>query len=271
MTPEVADSFPLDLERTSYSYVERPNTVLLGLLEDRVLRDNGGACILDVGCGAGANARALKAKHRDLRLYGIEPNAHAAELASAAGVEVFRGVLDEWLASKPTANFDAVVLSDVIEHTTDPVKCLRDLLAYRGTENATFVISVPNYAVWYNRMRTLLGKFEYGFSGLYDRTHLRFFTRKSLKQLLDYLGLAAIDVRFTPSLVQSAAPILRRFFDRDVAAGEHLSLASSPAFRAYAGLIEPIETRVCRLWPELLAFQIVVAARRAPQGRSPIA
>ena len=266
----MADSFPLDLERTAYSYVERPNSVLLGLLEERVLRDNGSASILDVGCGAGANARALRAKHRDLRLYGIEPNARAAELASAAGVDVFRGVLEEWLASKPTTNFDAVVLSDVIEHTTDPVKCLRDLLEYRGTENATFVISVPNYAVWYNRMRTLLGTFEYAFSGLYDRTHLRFFTKKSLKNLLQYIGLRAIDVRCTPSLVQSAAPILRRFFDTDVAAGEHLSLAASPAFRAYAGLIEPIETRVCGLWPELLGFQIVVAARRAPQGRSSV-
>jgi methionine biosynthesis protein MetW len=258
----LVDSFPLDLERTGYSYIERPNAVLLSLLEAIVLRKNASARVLDVGCGAGANARALKAKHRDVHLQGVEPNRRAAELAAAAGIDVFHGVLEEWLAAKPTAAFDAVVLSDVLEHTADPVKCLRDLLSYRGTENATFVVSVPNYAVWYNRVKTLLGNFNYSWSGLYDRTHLRFFTKESLMELLAYLGLRALEVRCTPSIVQSAAPLLRRFFDKDVAAGEHLSLTASPAFKAYTNLIEPIEAHVCGIWPELLGFQIVVAARR---------
>lgn len=257
------DTFPLDLERTGYSYIERPNVVLVGLVEDRVLRGNPTARILDVGCGAGANARALLASHPEARIHGVEPNERAAALAREGGIEVFHGMLHEWLATKPEGSFDGVVLSDVLEHIPDPVKFLRELLAYDGVRDATFVISVPNYAVWYNRVFTALGTFDYSWSGLYDRTHLRFFTRKSLEKLLRYLGLRAVTVRCTPSIVQSAAPILRRFFDRDAASGDHLSLTESPAFKLYQTAVEPVETAVCRVWPELLGFQIVVAAKRA--------
>jgi methionine biosynthesis protein MetW len=257
------DLLPLDLERTGYAYIERPNTVLLSLLKDRVLSARPAARILDIGCGAGANARALKQKHPKVKLFGIEPNARAAELAKGAGVEVFQGTVDDWLASKPSDRVDAVVLSDVLEHISDPVSLLRRLISFENTANATFVISVPNYAVWYNRLRTLVGRFDYAWSGLYDRTHLRFFTRKSLQKLLRYLGLVPVEVRCTPSLLQSAAPLLRRFFENDVAVGEHLALTESTSFKVYRTVVEPLETQVCSVWPELLGFQIVLAAHRA--------
>ncbi|CAN5788937.1 hypothetical protein BH09MYX1_BH09MYX1_54650 [soil metagenome] len=255
------DAFPLDLDKTSYSYIERPNTVLVGLIEDRILQANPSARILALGCGAGANARALLAKHPSARIQGVEPNERAAALAREGGVDVFHGMLHEYLATSPEPAFDGVVLSDVLEHIPDPVKFLRELLAYDGVRNATFVISVPNYAVWYNRVFTAMGTFDYAWSGLYDRTHLRFFTKSSLEKLLEYLGLRSVAVRCTPSIVQSAAPILRRFFENDVASGDHLSLTESKAFKLYRTAIEPLETAVCRVWPGLLGFQIVVAAK----------
>ena len=254
---------PLDLERTGYRYVERHNAVLVGLLAERVLARLPGARVLDVGCGAGANARAILARAPDTRIVGIEPGARAAELAREGGVEVFEGTLAGWLASAPATRFDAVVLSDVVEHVADPVGFLRAMLACDATRDATFVVSVPNYAVWYNRLATAAGRFEYGWSGLRDRTHLRFFTRGSIERLLRYVGLAPEVVRCTPSLVQSAAPLLRRWFERDVASGDHLSLRGSPWFQLYDAAIEPLETAVCRAWPELLGFQIVLVARRA--------
>jgi methionine biosynthesis protein MetW len=257
------DAFPLDLDRTSYSYIERPNTVLVRLVEDQVIARKPSARILDIGCGAGANARALLAKHGQIEIQGVEPNERAAALAREGGVQVFHGMLHDWLATKPAGSWDAVVLSDVLEHIPDPVKFLRELVAFEGVRDAIFVVSVPNYAVWYNRVFTALGSFDYAWSGLYDRTHLRFFTRRSLEKLLGYLGLKAEAVRCTPSIVQSAAPILRRFFEDDAAAGDHLSLTESKAFKLYRTAVEPVETAVCRVWPELLGFQIVVAARRA--------
>ena len=100
-------------------------------------------------------------------------------------------------------------------------------------------------------------------SGLYDRTHLRFYTRKSIQKLLEYCNFEIIEIRGTPSIVQSFAPLLRRRFERDVKAGNHLALSSSTAFQFYQRAIEPAEEGFCNLWPSLLAFQIVLVARRA--------
>jgi hypothetical protein len=120
--------------------------------------------------------------------------------------------------------------------------------------------------VWYNRLRTLAGSFSYTWSGLYDRTHLRFFTRRSLFELLERAGREVVDEASTPSLAQSAAPLLRLPLEARVDRGEHLALGDSRLFRAYQRFIEPAESRLCAAWPELLAFQIVCLARASGRG-----
>lgn len=258
--------FALDLDRTAYAYVERPNPTIQKLLRRYVLRDDPTASILDIGCGCGANARAIKEGAPRARIVGIEPNLRAAELAREACDEVFHGKSDDWLETSPSERFRAVILSDVVEHIADPVAFMRQLAAAPPLADAVFMVSVPNYAVWYNRLRTLAGRFDYAFSGLYDRTHLRFFTRASIRELLFYLDFEVIDDDSTPSLFQSAAPLLRKLFERDVAEGNHLALADSASYRLYRRFVEPVESRVCATWPELLGFQVVVVAR--PKRRS---
>jgi SAM-dependent methyltransferase len=252
--------FPLDYESTGYAYVERPNSVLVNLLEAQVLRARPAGRILDVGCGAGANARRIAEHAPRARIVGVEPNPQAAKLARLACAEVFEGTLENWLESMPEGRFDAVLLADVLEHTVDPVGFLRKLGSAPALRGSTLLVSVPNYGVWYNRLRTLAGRFEYSWSGLYDRTHLRFFTRRSIREVLSYAGFEIVAEACTPSVVQSAAPVLRRFFERDVASGNHLALGDSPAFGAYERLVEPLEKRFCAAWPELLGYQIVCAA-----------
>lgn len=255
--------FPLDYSATGYAYIERPNSALLALLEQHVLARRPSARILDVGCGAGANARRIAEIAPSARVFGIEPNADAAELARAACQDVFAGTLEAWLATSPSDELDAVLLSDVLEHTVEPLAFLQSLAKTPSLQRAAFLISVPNYAVWYNRLRTLAGRFEYSWSGLYDRTHLRFFTRRSLTRLLAHAGFAVEAESCTPSLVQSAAPLLRRWFEQDVAQGNHLALGESAAFAQYERWVEPWEQRACRLWPELLGFQLVCVAKLA--------
>jgi len=154
-----------------------------------------------------------------------------------------------------------VLLSDVLEHVPDPIAFLRDMLQTPELQKALWIISVPNYAVWYNRLSTFVGRQHYAWSGLWDRTHLRFYTKQSAREVLEYCGLRIVDEACTPSLVQSAAPVLRKAFDREVREGEHLALAGSPMYKVYQKVVEPMESRVCALWPELLGFQVVHAAR----------
>jgi len=255
--------YPLDLQRVSYSYLERPNRSILRLLGEHVLGTNPAATILDVGCGCGANARAVRDHWPSANVIGIEPNATAAAAAEEACTSVFNGMLEEWLAQQGASapRVDAILLSDVLEHIADPVGWLRSMSALPQLRGATWIISVPNFGVWYNRLRTLAGRFEYAWSGLYDRTHLRFYTRASIRRMLAYCGFAILADRGTASLVQSAAPLLRRSFDRDVTAGDHLALLRSPRYRLYQRFVEPAEEGICNVWPSLLAFQIVLAAR----------
>jgi trans-aconitate methyltransferase len=259
-----ARAFPLDLEKTSYSYVERPNPAIQSLFVKHVTSKRGDARILDVGCGCGVNARALRERSPGARVVGIEPNARAVERARQSCDEVFHGTLEQWArTAKDAAPFDALLLSDVLEHVADPIAFVRGVAAVPSLRDALWVVSVPNYAVWYNRLRTLFGMQDYAWSGLWDRTHLRFYTRRTVRQVLEYCGLAIIDARCTPSLVQSTAPILRKVFERDIEEGDHLALADSGAYKLYRSVVEPLEAGVCELWPELLGFQIVHVARLA--------
>jgi hypothetical protein len=90
---------------------------------------------------------------------------------------------------------------------------------------------------------------------------LRFFTRRSLRELLERAGRSVVDERSTPALVQPALPLFRTRFESGIAAGEHPPLAESRAVRAYERWVEPVESRVCALWPELLGAQIVCLSR----------
>lgn len=257
-------AFPLELQETPYSYLERPNVVLTSLLDKHVLRSKPDARVLDIGCGCGANAAQIRSMAPRAHLVGIEPSAPAAAIARRQGFdEVHETDALTWLRASAAAPFDAVVLSDVLEHIADPVAMLRELSRAEALRGATWVISVPNYAVWYNRIRTLLGRFSYQWSGLFDRTHLRFFTRRSIHEVFQYCGFEVIEDRATPALAQSAAPLLRRLFEADLADGNHLALEASRSYRIYDKAVQPLEIKLCQLWPELLGFQIVSVIRQA--------
>jgi SAM-dependent methyltransferase len=252
---------PLDMERSAYSYVERANPAIQSLYAKHVASRNASPRVLDIGCGCGANDRDFKKRTPQAHIVGIEPNARAAELARVTCDEVFEGMLEEWLQRGTREPFDLVVLSDVLEHIADPIGFLRSLSSAPAVKDALWIISVPNYGVWYNRLRTVLGLQGYSWSGIWDRTHLRFFTRSSIRELLGYCGFDLLAGASTPSLVQSAAPVIRMAFERNVSEGDHLALADSKVFAAYQKAVEPVESLVCGVWPELLALQIVHVAK----------
>ncbi|MGC4092973.1 MAG: class I SAM-dependent methyltransferase [Polyangiaceae bacterium] len=261
LAPMPTRGHPLDYQSHDYRYIERVNASLVSLVERHLFASNPAARLLDIGAGAGANLRELQRRAPGAHFTAIEPNPRAVELLKQACSDVHVGTLDGFLAQRAAQRFDGIVLSDVLEHLADPVAMLRRLLSEPSLAGALIFVSLPNYAVWYNRAATLLGRFEYSWSGLYDRTHLRFFTRGSQNKLFSQLGLEVVEQRATPSLAQSMAPWLRRSFESAVDAGEHLALDGSVSYRAYARFVEPVETRVCEVWPALLGFQIVSVLR----------
>lgn len=152
--------------------------------------------VLDVGCATGYLARTLKAFGN--RVTGVEYDPEAAELARAHADRVVQADLDRDDLSLLLAGqrFDVIVFGDVLEHLRDPLPPLRQaktLLAPGGY----IVISIPNVGHGDVRMSLLLGRFPYRNLGLLDNTHLRFFTRTTVRQMLQDAGFAAVEVRTT--------------------------------------------------------------------------
>jgi methionine biosynthesis protein MetW len=137
--------------------------------------------VLDVGCGTGSLTNIVN-NGKNNEVLGIEPDKSRAEVARSRGLDVFCGNLNEEYFSRRDL-FDVVVFADVLEHAADPAALLR--LASRGLKPDGFVlISVPNVAHWSMRLHVLRGRFDYTEIGIRDATHLRWFTLKSVQELL---------------------------------------------------------------------------------------
>ncbi len=155
-----------------------------------------GRRVLDVGCSTGYLARVLR--DRGNRVSGVEIDAEAARAAEPVLEQLVVGDLEsaELLGRFEPGSFDVVVFADVLEHLRDPVRVLRDALPLLAP-GGSVVVSLPNVAHAAVRLALLEGRFEYRPLGLLDDTHLRFFTRRSVEELLAAAGLRAIDMRRT--------------------------------------------------------------------------
>jgi 2-polyprenyl-3-methyl-5-hydroxy-6-metoxy-1,4-benzoquinol methylase len=180
-----------------------------------------GARVLDVGCATGYLAAELT--RRGGTVDGVEVDPVAAEQARAHCREVVVGDLEAASTHAAVermlagARPDVVVCADVLEHLRDPWT----VLAWLGTllaPGGRAVISVPNIAHWTARRALLRGRFDYAEFGLFDRTHLRFFTRVSAAELARRAGLAVLAERpaGAPLPLESRVPALRRVRDRCV-------------------------------------------------------
>jgi SAM-dependent methyltransferase len=108
-------------------------------------------------------------------------------------------------ARLPARTYPVVVCADVLEHTVDPPAVLRELRR-AATPDATFIISLPNVAHIAARLLLLCGRFPQMDRGIFDRTHLHFYTRHTALDLLRAAGLHAVRVRPTPVPLEQVWP-----------------------------------------------------------------
>lgn len=170
--------------------------------------------VLELGPATGYMSHAFA--DRGCKVVGIEIHSEMAKRASQFCERVIVGDLDSlnFEAELGDERFDVIVAADVLEHLKDPLDALNRLRPFLKSDGC-FVISVPNVAHGSVRLALLSGHFDYQNTGLLDSTHLRFFTRGTLEQLLDEaeLGLAelhrhelnldASEVPFDPEAVPS--------------------------------------------------------------------
>lgn len=152
------------------------------------------AKILDVGAGTGNLAEQLRDVHNG-QVIGVELDDEAAEVMESRGFKVVRGditvpaTLDTVTELGP---FDHVICGDVLEHILDPQRMLMDLRPMLRP-GGTIIVSLPNVVSVRARLTILLGRWNYADTGIFDRTHLRFFTPTTAKQLLVDSGFRVTD------------------------------------------------------------------------------
>jgi 2-polyprenyl-3-methyl-5-hydroxy-6-metoxy-1,4-benzoquinol methylase len=138
--------------------------------------------LLDVGCGSGAFGRLLRSARPGMELWAVEPDPASARAAQDGFDRVVPGTFPD--RRIPPGKFDVVLCADVLEHMAEPEMALR-AAAQATAAGGMMVASIPNVRNWRHVLWPLFrhGKWEYTERGILDRTHLRFFTRSSMRDL----------------------------------------------------------------------------------------
>ncbi|MGO8859305.1 MAG: class I SAM-dependent methyltransferase [Acidimicrobiales bacterium] len=150
--------------------------------------------VLELGCATGYVTKAMA--DRGCKVVGIELDPAAAAVAGTSAERVLVGDIDRggvW-DQIDDESFDVVLCGDILEHLRDPLGALRS--AVRKLKPDGYVVtSLPNVAHGDVRMLLLGGAFRYREVGLLDRTHLRFFTHETIRELLRDAGLLVVDTK----------------------------------------------------------------------------
>lgn len=148
--------------------------------------------VLDVGCAQGMLSHLVR--DAGLTLDGVEYNPAWADLARPNYRNVWSGAIED--APLPDKEYRLVVCGDVLEHTVDPVAVLKRLRR-AATDDATFIVSVPNVAHAGVRAMLLFGRFPKMERGPLDKTHLHFFTKDTAINMVEAAGLGVTRVTCT--------------------------------------------------------------------------
>jgi 2-polyprenyl-3-methyl-5-hydroxy-6-metoxy-1,4-benzoquinol methylase len=146
------------------------------------------AAILELGCGNGATGCLALCEGKAARYVGIELFRPMADEASKVLTTVHCDDIEHIGLPYPPGTFDALIMSEVLEHLADPDPVLRKLLATLKP-GARIFASTPNISHWRNVLSLARGQFRYSDSGMMDRTHLHWFTPESFRQLFENAGV----------------------------------------------------------------------------------
>jgi 2-polyprenyl-3-methyl-5-hydroxy-6-metoxy-1,4-benzoquinol methylase len=164
------------------------------------------ARVLEIGAAEGSTLIALKRSGKAHEVVGVEMIALPGGTQNSSEIDRFiiADVEQQSLDLEPDS-FDLIICGDVLEHMRDPWKTLQYLAGFLRPRGM-FLISLPNIRYWRALGRIILGDFRYAPSGVLDRTHLRFFCKKNMLELVQGSGLQLRHVE--PSFRRQ--PALRR-------------------------------------------------------------
>jgi 2-polyprenyl-3-methyl-5-hydroxy-6-metoxy-1,4-benzoquinol methylase len=197
--------------------------------------------VLELGCGDGWFSERL-AEHGNC-VTGVDL-VEAPRQASVLADYIRADLATEWSRVEQHLDgrrFDVILAMDVLEHLAEPAELVRRCRAFLRP-GGVLVVSVPNVANITVRAALLFGRFEYASRGILDRGHVRFFTRRSARHLLETSGYRVMRETMTVMPIDHALGL---------SAGGRLA-------RALNGALRPLTW----MMPGLLGYQYVGVARK---------
>ena len=169
----------------------------------QLLNNSRPACILDIRCGNGALA--AKLIDSGFNVYGIDASASGIEIANRAhpGRFFVQDVSSKELpAPIQHLPFDMVISTEVIEHLYRPQDLIDlALTAFRHHQGKGHIIlSTPYHGYWKNLALAITGKMDDHFTTLWEGGHIKFWSRKSITELLARTGFKVTDFKGTGRL-----------------------------------------------------------------------
>ena len=157
-----------------------------------------GSKVLEVGCGSGIIANLLSI-WKKCRVYCVDKETKMSGIAKNKCVEILTLDIETTELPYEKEYFDVIILGNVLEHMKEPSMVLTSLKKYLSGEGV-LIYSVPNIVNWHSRMTIFFGRFEYADSGVFDKTHLRFYNLNSAKKLAQDAGYRITSLDVTPSI-----------------------------------------------------------------------
>ncbi len=166
------------------------------------------ARLFDLGCGNGSIADALARRGWDVT--GVDPSKEGIAQARLhyPHSKLYEGSSDEDLVGR-FGHFPVVISLEVIEHVYLPRRHAAALFSLVEAGGIA-IVSTPYHGYWKNLALALSGRMDAHFTALWDHGHIKFWSVKTLDQLLREAGF--IDIRFfrlgrIPSLAKSMVAV----------------------------------------------------------------
>jgi 2-polyprenyl-3-methyl-5-hydroxy-6-metoxy-1,4-benzoquinol methylase len=152
---------------------------------------DGTRATLDVGCGFGGFSAMVKERF-NAETWAVEMDKQAAQEAAKRLDKVINSDVTQSIDELPDNYFDCIIFNDVLEHLVDPYSVLVGMKR-KLTGKGVIVASIPNVRYYRNLVNfALKGNWDYQDAGTLDKTHLRFFTYKSILKMFEQLGFEVL-------------------------------------------------------------------------------
>ena len=153
------------------------------------LVDKGENKILEIGCGTGNTGLELKQQGKAVEIVGVDIVPEVLEIAKSKIDKTICADIETLKLPFSNEYFDYILLGDVLEHLKNPWEVLLNLKRFIK-KRGFIIVSIPNVRYWKVIMNLIFrGEWKYSSEGVLDSTHLRFFTKKSMLELINSANL----------------------------------------------------------------------------------